>query len=409
MFRRWLLAVFAVAVFGAVGVYWLLRTPEPQPDRMVLRLVDYDDLVGWRENDFGASLAAFRRSCNRFSKLAADRLLIHTGIAGHVRDWMPVCEALEGVGADSSDTIRHYFENWFAPLEIANNDQPKGLFTGYYEPQLRGSQRKHGRFVTPLYALPPELVMVDLGSFRDDLRGRRIAGHVVNGRLRPFASRAEIEAGALADRGLEIMWVDDPIDAFFLHVQGSGQVVLEDGEVTRVGYAGQNGHPYFAIGRELINRGVLERRQVSLQTIRAWLEANPEQAASIMNKNRSFIFFRRLTGDGPVGAFQEPLTPRASLAVDRRYIPLGAPLWLETALPSVDTDPDKDTIPWRQLVVAQDTGGAIRGIVRGDVFFGAGGEAEALAGRLKSEGRYFVLLPRAVVERGDPWSADAPR
>ena len=155
--------------------------------------------------------------------------------------------------------------------------------------------------------------MVDLGRFRKSLRGQRIAGRVVDGRLLPFETRAAIEAGALANRGLELLWVDDPIDAFFLHIQGSGRIVLDDGGVERVGYAGQNGHAYYAIGRELIARGALERSEVSLQSIRAWLKANPTQAATVMNTNRSFVFFRRITGEGPVGAFQVPLTPQASL------------------------------------------------------------------------------------------------
>ena len=229
---------------------------------------------------------------------------------------------------------------------------------------------------------------------------------MVDGRLQPFPSRAEIAAGALAGRGLEMVWVDDPIDAFFLHVQGSGQIVLEDGEIARVGYAAQNGHPYFAIGRELIARGALTRERVSLQSIRAWLEAHPDAAAEVMNRNPSYVFFRRIAGDGPRGAFQVPLTARASLAVDRRHIPLGVPVWLETALPRADGVAG-EAMSWRRLLVAQDTGGAIRGIVRGDVFFGAGARAAALAGRMKSSGRYYILLPRAVVARGDPWPAGA--
>ncbi len=400
---RWLLAVVGVVIVTAGVLYWLLRPPEPRPDRMVLRLAEYDDLMGWPGGDFVASRAAFQRSCERFAKLADDRPLAHSSIAGRVRDWRPACAALGDVDANDSAAIRRYFETWFVPLAVVNNDRPAGLFTGYYEPLLRGSRRRHGRYATPLYTRPPDLVTVDLGRFREDLRGRRIAGRVIDGQLRPFASRADIEAGALANRDLEMLWVDDSIGAFFLHIQGSGQVVLDDGEITRVGYAGHNGHPYFAIGRELINRGVLDRQRVSLQSIRAWLEANPGQAAEVMNKNSSYVFFRRIVGDAPIGAFQVPLTPRASLAVDRRYVPMGVPVWLETALPRANGDTVDDAVPWRQLLMAQDTGGAIRGIVRGDIFFGAGAEAEAMAGHLKSEGRYYIFLPRAVVERGDPW------
>ena len=402
--RRRLAALVGVAVVAAAAaggaLYEMLRAPDPVPERMVLLRADYGELEGWRNGDFLAARAAFRRSCGRFAGLADDRPLSPSGVAGRIRDWRAACAALDAVADGDAEAVRRYFEAWFVPLAVADNDRTDGLFTGYYEAQLRGSRHRHGPYTTPLYARPPDLVMVDLGRFREDLRGRRIAGRVVDGRLRPFASRAEIEAGALANRDLEMLWVDDRIGAFFLHIQGSGQVLLDDGEIARIGYAGHNGHPYFAIGRELIARGALDRESVSLQSIRAWLEAHPDLAAEVMNRNRSYIFFRRIAGEGPIGAFQVPLTPRASLAVDRRYIPLGVPVWLETALPRAGA-----AVPWRQLLVAQDTGGAIRGIVRGDIFFGAGPEAEAVAGRLKHPGRYYILLPRAVVERGDPWPA----
>jgi membrane-bound lytic murein transglycosylase A len=212
----------------------------------------------------------------------------------------------------------------------------------------------------------------------------------------PYHSRAEIEGGALAGRELELLWVDDAIAKFFLQIQGSGQVRLDDGRVVRVGYATQNGHPYRAIGRDLIEIGALTRDEVSLQTIRAWLQAHPRDAAAIMARNRSYIFFQEhpelAAADGPLGAQGVPLTAGRSLAVDRRYVPLGVPLWLETSVPAPE-----GPAPLRRLMVAQDTGGAIKGVVRGDVFWGGGERAEAVAGRMKSTGRYAVLLPRALV------------
>ncbi|MDA0260703.1 MAG: murein transglycosylase A [Proteobacteria bacterium] len=397
-------AAAAIGIVVAGGaLYWHLRPVPPLPDRAVLILSAFSDLKGWGSADLQAPLSAFQRSCAQFRRLPKGRSLGANGIGGRVEDWQSVCDAAGAVDSADPGLIRRFFETLFLPVAIINNTQETGLFTGYYEPELRGRRHKRGSFTVPLYTRPKDLVTVDLGAFRENLRGQQIAGRVVGGRLRPFETRAAIEAGALANRGLELLWVDDPIEAFFLHIQGSGRIVLEDGSLQRVGYAGQNGHPYFAIGRELVARGALDREMVSLQSIRAWLAANPGEASAVMSKNPSFVFFRKIEGDGPLGAFQVPLTPRASLAIDRRYVPLGVPVWLETSLPEGGDRASQSTQPWHAMVVAQDTGGAIRGVVRGDIFFGAGTEAEAVAGRLNSPGRYFMLLPRSLVERGGPW------
>ncbi|MGY8996612.1 MAG: murein transglycosylase A, partial [Alphaproteobacteria bacterium] len=201
----------------------------------------------------------------------------------------------------------------------------------------------------------------------------------------PLPDRAEIDDGALADQGLELLWVDDPIAAFFLHIQGSGRVVLPDGSEVRVGYAGQNGHVYYAIGRELVALEELTREEVSLQSIRAWLHENPDRTFDIMATNPSYIFFDQVDGEGPIGAQGVPLTPGRSLAVDRAFYALGVPVWLATKLP--------DDQPWRRLMVTQDTGGAIKGPVRGDIFFGGGDWAEWNAGHMKGQGAIWVLLP----------------
>ena len=277
-----------------------------------------------------------------------------------------------------------------------------GLFTGYYEPLLRGSRARSSRYRVPLYRRPPDIVQVDLGRFREDLRGRRLAGRLRGATLEPYDDRRSITAGALRGRGLELVWVDDPIAAFFLQIQGSGQIELDTGERLRLGYAAQNGHPYFAIGRELIERGELTRETVSLQSIRAWLLEHPDEAQDVMALNASYVFFRTIEGDGPIGSQGVALTPGRSLAVDRTFVPLGVPLWLETTAPTVGNSAAEgavDQSPVRRLVVAQDTGGAIRGPVRGDLFWGAGSEAEEIAGRMNSEGRYWLLLPRALAQR----------
>lgn len=288
------------------------------------------------------------------------------------------------------------------------------MFTGYYEPELRGSRTRGGRYTVPLYGRPADLVTVDLGQFRDELKGQRIVGRVRQGALRPYATRAEIEAGALhgikhEDGGsLELVWVDDAVDAFFLQIQGSGRVVLEDGSVLRVGFAERNGHPYVAIGRELVAQGIMTREQVSMQSIREWLAANPDTAAELMNRNPSFVFFRTLPSstspeDGPFGSEGVPLTPGRSLAVDRNFLPMGLPIWLEA------DDPINSGQRLRRLLIAQDTGGAIRGPVRGDVFWGFGADAAERAGRMRSAGRYWILLPRDVAARQLRVSASANR
>jgi membrane-bound lytic murein transglycosylase A len=276
-----------------------------------------------------------------------------------------------------------------------NHRNPLGLFTGYYEPLLHGSRRRHGHYTVPLYGRPPELVTVDLGRFRDDLKGKKIAGKVEDGVLVPFPDRKAIDDGALAGRRLEIVWVDDPVEAFFLQVQGSGRVQLEEGGEVRVGYAAQNGHAYSSIGKALIQRGALRADTVSMQTIRAWLQAHPDQTAGVLEKNASYVFFQetRAGSEGPMGAEGVPLTPERSLAVDLRYMPLGVPLWLASRLPSPrEGEPDRRL---HRLLIAQDTGGAIRGPVRGDVFFGFGGDAETMAGRMKHRGKMWVLLPNS--------------
>jgi len=406
MRRYWALGATAVAVVAAVAAVagWYFFLKPPLADRLVLKSTTFTALKDWDANDPRGALTAFVASCARFERGRLDRSLGAGGIAGTVADWKPVCDGARALGAADAVAVRRFFAEAFVPVTAANNRDRDGLFTGYYEPELRGAERPNAKFAVPLYKRPDDLVTVDLGQFRESLKGQRTAGKVVNGALRPYASRAEIEAGALQGKNLELLWVEDPIAAFFLHVQGSGRVVLDDGSVRRVGFAAQNGHPYVAIGRELIARGVLSREEVSLQTIAAWLRANPGEAAALMNKNPSYVFFRPLPGPGAEGSQGAVLTAEHSLAVDTVYIPLGVPIWLDTTLPG---DRPGTTGPaYRRLVIAQDTGGAIKGPVRGDVFFGAGARAEDLAGRMKSQGRYYLLLPRAVVERGDPWPKD---
>jgi membrane-bound lytic murein transglycosylase A len=374
--------------------------PAPPEPRLELAPVPFERLSGWHADDPRAALDAFRISCTRLSRQDDGTPMGPDPAYGVVGDWRPACDAAElSTYTGSAEHARAFFEDWFFPHLVSDGGDPEGLFTGYYEPQLFGSLRYGGRYTVPLHLAPGDLLRIDLGRFNPELAGYSIAGRIEGNQFVPYYSRGEIENGALGGRGLELLWVDDRVDKFFLQIQGSGQVVLEDGRLIRVGYAAQNGHPYRAIGRDLIEIGALSPEGVSMQSIRAWLEANPGAAQAIMDRNRSYVFFQENSDlgpdDGPIGAQGVPLTAGRSLAVDLRFIPLGTPVWLDSTAPFPDGE-----APLRQLMIAQDTGGAIKGVVRGDVFWGAGPLAEAVAGRMKSTGRYAVLLPRSMIPTG---------
>jgi membrane-bound lytic murein transglycosylase A len=371
------------------------RPPEPAVE---LRPVSFAELPGWGEDDPSEAIEAFRRSCAVLARRDPGAAMGREAWAGTIGDWAPVCAAA-GTVAPGAEAARAFLEQHLAPAALTDRGEAEGLFTGYYEPLLLGSRSPDARFNVPLHRRPADLVAVDLGEFDDALKGKRIAGRVADGRLRPYPDRAEIDRGGLAGKGLELLWVDDAIDKFFLQIQGSGLVELPDGQRLRIGYADQNGRAYRAIGRDLVEMGELTLDEVSLQTIRAWLRAHPERAPALMANNPSYVFFRELgdaaTTAGPLGAQNVALTPERSIAVDPRFVPLGAPLWLDTSAPVPGGDQ-----PLRRLVIAQDTGGAIKGPVRGDVFWGTGERAEHIAGHMRSRGRWFVLLPRALAPTG---------
>ena len=352
----------------------------------------FRDLPGWDADRVAEALPALARSCERIRRLPDDRVL-GPAAYGRAGEWRPACAALPA-RADEA-TARAFLEAEFRPLALSDGGQAEGLFTGYYEPLLRGSRRQGGAFRTPLLARPDDMVAVELGQFREAWRGERLVGRVVDGTLRPYEGRAEIEAGALSGRARPIAWVDDPVDAFFLQIQGSGRVALAEGGEMRVGYAAQNGHGYVPVGRILAERGEIPREQVSMQSIRAWIARDAKAAQDLMNANPSYVFFRELTGDGPIGSEGVALVPGRSLAVDRAHVALGVPVWLDAQ------DPLDEAKRVRRLLVAQDTGGAIRGVVRGDVFWGTGEEAAERAGRMRSRGRTWVLLPRDVAARAE--------
>lgn len=345
-----------------------------------LQPVAFSTLDGWNTEALGDAFAAFHRSCGAIvangGSFSGD-----PRYAGARADWLDVCKAaLSMPEAVSDSAARDFFETRFQPLRVSGEGGSEGLFTGYFEPEVAGARKAHGPYRVPLYAKP------------DDLTGAK-----------PYLTRAAIERGALAGRGLELVWLTSLEDAFFLHIQGSGRVRLPDGEIMRVGFAAKNGQPYTPIGRILVENGEIPRAEISMQTIRAWLEANPDRAQPLMWRNESFIFFREVAAArpdlGPRGAQNVPLTPGRSLAVDRGFYALGTPVWLETRVPA---GPDGALVPMSRLMIAQDTGTAIKGAVRGDVFWGAGERAAGIAGRMQSAGRMTILVPRAVAARLAP-------
>lgn len=351
------------------------------PGRIPLNL-----LPGWDDDDVASALPAFKISCATILKRGPGTLGGVTD-AGNVADWQRLCAEAKSVGAADA---RAFFEyNFIAAPSLPQGGQ-SGLFTGYYEPLLFGSRRPGGSFRYPLHQRPRDLS--ELSPASGSSRPR--FGRMTRNGFQPYYSRAQIASGVLDRHGAELVWVDDPIEKFFLEIQGSGQVQLDSGSRIRVGYAAQNGHGYHPIGRDLIDWGEVAREDMSLQAIRDWLRrASPEDAQRLMNRNPSYVFFRELgpveTTPGPIGAMGLPLTPERSVAVDRREIPLGAPVWIDTTVPLPEGER-----PLRRLAVAQDVGGAIKGPARADVFWGAGARAEFAAGHMKQPGRIWMLVPR---------------
>jgi membrane-bound lytic murein transglycosylase A len=338
--------------------------PHPPRTQLTLEPVGFADLPAWNADRQSAALAAFLLSCRRILALPPEAPMSPGGIAGRARDWQGLCRGAAARPLAEESAARAFFEGAFRPYRLGDTAGSRGFFTGYYMPRVAGSRLAAPSYPVPLYRRPPELG--DNGP--------------------AYFSRKDIDSGALVGRGLELVWLASPVDAFFVAVQGSAEVALPDGASMRIGVAGTNGRAYVAIGRILIERGEIAADEVSLQSLRAWLIAHPGEATSVMQENPRYVFFRELPGLDPVGSEGVPLTAGRSLAVDPRFLPLGAPIYVETS--------DGEGASLRRLMLAQDTGGAIKGPLRADVYWGAGAEAEARAGAMKSPGRLFLLLPR---------------
>jgi membrane-bound lytic murein transglycosylase A len=347
---------------------------------------NYRALPGWHDDRPQEAWPAFRVGCEALVARAASQPL-----------WQGPCAAAASIDARDAGAVRRFFETNFTPYRVTSSDGAEtGLVTGYYEPLLRGSRTRSVEFSVPLYAPPDDLLQVELSELYPALKGQRVRGRLDGRRVVPYWARADIDAGKanLADKAL--VYVSDPVDAFFLQIQGSGRVDLAEGGVMRVGYADQNGQPFRSVARVLIDRGELSVGQASMQGLREWGRQHPDALPALLDENPSYVFFREVPPpppgsleaqiDGPIGSLGVPLLGERTIAVDPRSIPLGAPVFIATTEPLSDT-------PLRRLVMAQDTGGAIRGPVRADFFWGFGAEAGEEAGRMRQQGEMWILWP----------------
>lgn len=362
-------ALFGLIVVAAACTP-LPRAPESTPemtDKAVYLEYSFGALPGWQEARLEPSLQAFLRGCPVVKALSK------------------ACEQARAVAPGDERAAREFFEDKFVPYAvIAPSGTDSGLVTGYYEPLLEGSRTASATHRFPIFGVPDDLIVVDFPDFRH----LRLRGRLEGRRLVPYFSRAEIDSKNDLKAPV-IAWTADPVELFFLQIQGSGQLRLEDGQQIRLGYADQNGHPYRSLGRFLVERGELALENASMQGIKAWAAANPDKLQEALNHNASYVFFRELppAAEGPIGALGVPLAAGYSLAVDRRYLPLGAPVYLASSYPL-------SVAPLERLMAAHDTGGAIRGAVRADFFWGSGHEAGVAAGRMRQQGRLWLLWPR---------------
>jgi len=336
---------------------------------------NWEKLPDWTTLDLTPSWAALLQSCR---------------VLKSKPQWQPVCSGADLIDKNDSAAQRTFYEDKLTPYQVFNTDgSEQGVITGYYEPLLKGSRFKSERFPYPLYGAPDDMLEIDLGDAYPQLKGQRLRGRLSGKKVLPYYKRAEIDAGTDSLKGRELFWVENAVELFFLQIQGSGRIELVDGRQIKVGYAEQNGYPYVSIGRKLIEMGEMKLEDASMQGIKAWGEKNPTKLTALLELNPSYVFFRELPENlsAPLGALGVPLTNEYSIAVDPKTIPLGAPVFLATTQPNT-------TIPLNRLMLAQDTGGAIRGAVRADFFWGFGEKAASQAGRMKQQGRMWVLFPK---------------
>jgi membrane-bound lytic murein transglycosylase A len=374
--------VFWLVLFASAWLAACQPSPPPEikpqlgkvtPDFMLSK---WETLPDWLGQDLAASWPALMQSCNALKLKPV---------------WLPICAAASKVDREDPMAQRTFYETWFTPYQVFNPDgSDSGLITGYYEPLIKGCRKKSARCAYPIYAPPEDMLEVDMGELFPEFRGKRVRARLQGKKVVPYFNRAEIDAGmATKLQGREMYWVEDPVELFFLQIQGSGRIEFEDGTRVKIGYADQNGHPYASIGKKLIDMGELKPEEASMQGIKNWAQKNPERLYTLLGHNPSYVFFRELPDSlsAPLGALGVPLTEEYSIAVDQRTIPLGVPVFLATTRPN-------SSEPLNRLMFAQDTGGAIRGAVRADFYWGFGEIAAARAGSMKQSGKMWVLFPK---------------
>ena len=391
---RSLIFIFLIHFVTGCSLYIDREETESQ---LQLNKTSYHVLPGWHDDEHGHALRAFSKSCLIILKYNGDNP-IGGQIPGFAESWFEPCKAAIKIDIKNSHDAKAFFEKWFTPYLVSNNDIYKGLFTGYFEPEILGSMISSAEFGEPIYKLPVNLITANSKDFDTKVSNTKIVGRIKNSKFLPYYTRKEINVGISELKGQELVWVKDPIDVLFLHIQGSGRILFEDGSSKSIGYAGSNGHPYYAIGRSLVTRGEVPKNEISMQRIRKWLLDNPNLSQALINENKSYIFFKWNDKNdelsGPIGSLGIPLTAGRSLAVDRQFLALGVPIWLETEIPQPNLN---KKIKINRLVIAQDTGSAIKGPIRGDLFIGTGVDSGAIAGLMKESGRYWVLLPKQLM------------
>jgi membrane-bound lytic murein transglycosylase A len=371
--------------------------PPPPHDQLKLTKVKWKDLPGWTDDKLGEAVPSFLASCAVIATLADGAAVGHDGHGGIAKQWRHACAEAAKLQAGDDNAARAFFEAEFVPWQAAGKAGPDGKLTGYFVQELNASRKKGGKYQTPILARPKDLVMIDLSQFVGDAHGRRLWGrHDAKGNIVPYFTRAEIRKGALDAQKLVIMYADDPIDVLFAHIEGSAKAVMDDGSIVWLEFDGKNGRAYKGVGKALKERGVLTGvYNGTMPGIRKWFVDNPKKFDEVVDENASYVFFKESAKAGAVGSQGVTLTTRRSMAIDRAFIAHGTPIWVDGRAPV----PGKQgTIPYRSLLIAQDTGGGILGAVRGDIYWGDDAVAEDLAGRMGGPGRYWLLLPKGVTK-----------
>jgi membrane-bound lytic murein transglycosylase A len=373
--------------------------PPPPIDRGSFAKARWADLEGWSTDALAEAVPAFLRSCKKLDELTDDAWVGLDRRFGRASQWRAACAAAAQVPTGDDAAARRFFETEMAPWQVSGKRGAVGKMTAYFVQPLRASRTKHGPYQHPIYRRPPEVVMIDMAACSPTGRGRKHWGKIdpATGKLVPMPTRAEVRQGAYAGRDLELLWADDPIDTLFLDIEGSGRATLDDGTEVWLEYDGKNGQLYAGPARLLRARGLLPRGKGTMQGIRDELRANMDKFDEITDGNASMVFFKLGSEPGAVGSQGVMLTPRRSAAVDRNFIAASTPLWIDTQAPRADGG--RGTEPWRHLVIAQDTGGNIKGAVRADLYWGPDTSDGEVAGHLGGAGRYWALLPKSVRPR----------